>query len=458
MINLRELNYHFGTDDSAVFKRTNLSFEQGEFSIICGPTGAGKSTLLKIINRLVPTFSQGSLNGSVEVDGKEISHLAPNQVAPLIGYVNQQPDSFFVSETVINEIAFGMEQLGIARTHMQARVNYIAKLIDIEELLDKNLDSLSAGQKQKVAIAAALAAGQKILLLDEPTSSLDAESANNLLAVLRRLASEQGLVILITEHRFERVLPIVDSMVLLKGDGSAIKTEPTLSALRKYFPTWFRGIPPSQLHSMSDIALEAQDLTVQYSDSSAPAIEHVSFKVAEKEIVSIQGPNGSGKSTLLMALAGHQELLAGKVQTSKDIKVVPQNASDLLYLPSVAKEFVESDRLASVPENTTSGIFESLIGRINTAIHPRDLSAGQQLALVISIQLAHGSQLILLDEPTTGLDADSKNALLDQLNRINKQGATILIATHDEKFANQLAHRTLKIQNGKLRILRSGST
>lgn len=457
MLNLRAINYHFGTTDSAVFKRTNLSFDQGEFSLICGPTGAGKSTLLKIINRLVPAFSPGSFTGSIVIGGKEISHLAPNQVAPLIGYVNQHPDSFFVSETVLNEIAFGMEQLGLARAQMQARVNYMAKLIDIEELLDKNLDSLSAGQKQKVAIAAALAAGQKILLLDEPTSSLDAESAKNLLAILRRLASEQGLVILITEHRFERVLPLVDSTVILKGDGSAIKAEPTLLAIRKYFPSWFSQLTPAQLNSRSEIVLDAKDVTVQYPDSSCPAIEQVNLKVSAKEIVSIQGPNGSGKSTLLMALAGHQELLVGTVHASKDIKVVPQNASDLLYLPSVAKELAESDRLASVAANTTSGILESLIGRINTAIHPRDLSAGQQLALVLSIQLAQGSQLIFLDEPTTGLDADSKNALLNQLNQINKRGASILIATHDEKFANQLAHRTLKMQNGKLSILRSGS-
>lgn len=457
MINLRAINYHFGADDSAVFKRTNLSFEQGEFSLICGPTGAGKSTLLKIINRLVPTFSSGSFTGSIEISGTEIGHLAPNQVAPHIGYVNQHPESFFVSETVLNEIAFGMEQLGLARPTMQARVNYIANLIDIEDLLDRNLDSLSAGQKQKVAIAAALAAGQKILLLDEPTSSLDDDSATNLLATLRRLSSELGLVILITEHRFERVLPLVDSMVILKGDGLAIKTEPTLLTIRKYFPAWFNQITPALLHYSSEIVLEAEDVTVQYPDSRHPAIERVSLKVAEQEIVSIQGPNGSGKSTLLMALAGHLKILAGTVQTSKDIKVVPQNASDLLYLPSVAKELTESDRLAGVEANTTSGIFESLIGRINTGIHPRDLSAGQQLALVISIQLAHGSELIFLDEPTTGLDADSKNALLEQLNLISKRGTSILIATHDTKFSNQIAHRTLHMQNGKLGILKSDS-
>lgn len=450
-MNIKAMNLDYGTDDSKIFKRTNLRFSPGEISLICGPTGSGKSTLLKILNRLIPTFSSGNVSGIIEIDGLNTNNLLPQEIARLVGYVNQQPESFFVSETVLEEVVFGMEQLGFSRKEMEARAQQIAKLMQIEQLLEKNLETLSAGQKQKVAIAAALAAGQRILLLDEPTSALDHASAVNFLTLLRQLTRELGLIVLIAEHRFERVMPLADSLVVLKGDGSAIKMEPTLQSLRNVFPSWFADAQDQTVPSSSEIVLDAKEVTVMYPGSPSAAIQNVSLQIAEREIVAIQGPNGSGKSTLLMALAGFLKPSSGAVWANKEIRVVPQNASDLLYLPTVAKELTESDRLAKAPVNTTSGFFESLIGRINTAIHPRDLSAGQQLALVISIQLAQGSQLILLDEPTTGFDADSRTALIKQLNAISRRGASILIATHDDNFARKLAHRTLLLQNGKLR-------
>lgn len=449
MINIERLGFDFGNQDSTLFKRVDLKFGNGEIALICGPTGSGKSTFLKLINRLAPTFNVGRASGSIKIDELEITNLKPYQIAASVGYVNQQPESYFVSETVIEELAFGMEQLGISPKDMHSRIKKIAPLLQIEDLLNEDLGTLSAGQQQKVAIGAALAAGQQILLLDEPTSALDEDAAANFLSTLQTLADE-GVTILLTEHRFERVLPFAHSLVILRGDGSAIKTEPSADSIERHLPSWMQKTHAQPELPSKEVVLSAKDVYVTFPGQTKPAVKQASLNIYGHEIVALHGPNGAGKSSLMLALAGFLPIASGQVLTTESVKMVPQNASDLLYLPTVAQELKESDRLSQAERNSTSNIFESLIGRIDPAVHPRDLSAGQQLALVISIQLAQGSKIVFLDEPTRGLDNESKQALAMQLRNLSSQGTSILIATHDFNFAKRLAHRTLEMLNGKL--------
>lgn len=450
MLKIQRLNFNFGTTESSIFTRVNLEFAQGEFSLICGPTGSGKTSLLKIINRLIPTFSGGQTSGEILVGETNISKLKPHQVASLIGYVNQQPDGFFVSDTVLEELAFGMEQLGFPASEMQARIANVSKLLEIESFINENLDSLSAGQQQRVAIAAALVTGAKILLLDEPTSSLDDSSAQKLIETLRTLSTNNGITVLIAEHRFERLIGKVDSLVVLKGDGWALKTEPTIKALQAMLPSWFHNNQLDIPSQGREVVFGAKGVRVDYPGNSQPAVARADLELKSKEIVAIQGPNGSGKTSLLMALAGFLPISAGKIICEAPITVVPQNASDLLFLPSVAEELQDSDFAAAAKPNSTARLFESLVGRINPAIHPRDLSVGQQLALVISIQIASGSKLLFLDEPTRGLDPDAKSALAAVLSSIKESGTSVLVATHDIDFAKQISNRTLKMSNGTL--------
>ncbi|MFN5559047.1 MAG: ABC transporter ATP-binding protein, partial [Rhodoluna sp.] len=226
MLSLRDLTFSFlkpdGTPatESPTLNRVNLDIDQGKFILVCGPTGSGKSTLLKVINGLAPSFTGGAISGEVIIDGKNLTGRAPHEFASLVGFVNQQPEGSFVADRVLDEIVYGAEQLGVDEATISKNLAEITAILDIEDLLRRNLDSLSGGQQQRVAIAAALIAGQKILLLDEPTSALDQQGAGKVLAVLKKLTQEHGVTVLLAEHRISRVISAVDELLVVNGDGS----------------------------------------------------------------------------------------------------------------------------------------------------------------------------------------------------------------------------------------------
>lgn len=457
MIKIFNLNFDYGSEDSTVFKRVNLDFESGEFALVVGPTGSGKSTLLKTINRLAPTFTGGRVSGQIQVAGLDTSSAKPKDLAKLIGFVNQTPETAFVAETVIEEIAFGMEQLGISRAQMLENIKTYSNLLGISDLLSAEISTLSAGQKQRVAIAACLASGQRALLLDEPTSALDDVSASALLQTLRNLATNFGICVIVSEHRIENIVELADSVVLLKGDGSVKKSPSNWQSIYGTFPAWRTsaqtpGKSPAS-RAGSEVNLKIDNLSVRYSREKQDAISAVNLNIFEGEIVALVGPNGSGKTTLLEALAGLVPLRTGSLifdSKTKLLSLVPQHASDLLFLGSVSQELRESDNYAGVPNKSTSGIFSKLVGRINPAIHPRDLSVGQQLALVIAMQAAVGAPVLALDEPTRGLDYEAKAQLTAQLRSLRESGKSVIFATHDFEFAKQTADRVIQIAEGRL--------
>ncbi|MEY4367294.1 MAG: hypothetical protein RLZ28_709, partial [Actinomycetota bacterium] len=221
MIKLQNLSFQFNRQLEPVLKRINLEFQNGEFALICGPTGSGKSTLLKTINGLAPHFTGGSLAGKIIINGVETTAWAPHQLAALVGYVNQQPEGAFVAETVDQEIAYSLEQLGKPQNFMHSTVLELARLLKIDSLLKRNLNTLSGGQQQRVAIAAALAAGAQTLLLDEPTSALDISATIDIVETLKDLTKTQNLTVLLAEHRIEKLLEIADTLTVVHGDATA---------------------------------------------------------------------------------------------------------------------------------------------------------------------------------------------------------------------------------------------
>jgi energy-coupling factor transport system ATP-binding protein len=465
-----------------------LEFLQGEFSLVCGATGSGKSTLLRILNGLAPHFTGGSLSGSLVVDGQDVTGSKPHELASQVGFVNQQPESSFVSDTVKQELVYGMEQLGFSREQMASSLDRVAKLLEIEGLLDRPLSWLSGGQQQRVAIASALAAGQKILLLDEPTSALDPEAAAEIVAVLKSLAHEHGITVILVEHRIERVIELVDSVVIVANDGLVTKGgyeqfenyhlvppviglstelswDPITVSVSAAKTNWLREPRPWKPlvneHLSEVVAMEVKDLSVRYQELEA--VSNVSFQVRTGEIVALMGKNGSGKSSVLWAIQGGGKRTTGSVKTqfgdpkamSADerlcvLTLVPQKAADLLFLNSLADELSESDKFAQLSDSGTSKIFESLTGRLDPKIHPRDLSAGQQLALVLALQLVKGAGILLLDEPTRGLDYAAKKSLAKQIRALRKEGKAVLVASHDVEFVALVADRVLELEKGKL--------
>ena len=493
MIEFRSVTFGYPGAESPVISRASLSLSEGEFALVCGPTGSGKSTLLKLLNGLAPHFTGGNLSGELWIDGKNVTGSKPHELAELVGYVNQQPEGSFVADTVSEEIAYGMEQLGFAPAKMQSLVDEYANLVGVGDLLDQPLGSLSGGQQQRVAIAAAMAAGQRILVLDEPTSALDATSAAELVSLLASLAKQRGITILLAEHRLERVLEQIDSVIVVNGDATVVKSAPR-EAFKDY-----RLLPPvvelSKRLRLPEVALSIDEakaklsgpisfetlaepslgtptltvsnLSVHYS--SKVAVSDVSLQVSGGEVVALMGSNGSGKSSLLWAIQGSGKRTAGTAKTTlgdpadldpaerlSAVTLVPQRASDLLFLNTLADELAESDRFNGVADGETAKLFLVLSNRTDPRQHPRDLSAGQQLALALAVQLVKGSPVVLLDEPTRGLDYEAKRHLVEAINMVQASGRTVLVASHDIEFVAQVANRVVVLESGK--VVAEGAT
>ena len=508
MIRLQNLSFRFNKDTEPVLTRINLEYADGEFALICGPTGSGKSTLLKTINGLAPNFTGGTLGGKVWVNGSDVTGWPSHQLAEHVGYVNQQPEGAFVAETVDQEIAYSLEQLGKTQDFMYSRVTELAGLLGLGDLLARRLTTLSGGQQQRVAIASALAAGATTLLLDEPTSALDISATIDIVETLKSLTKSQRLTVLLAEHRIEKLLEIADTLTVVHGDGTAtqgplrgdnldllfnnhrmVPTVVEVSAFAGWQPTsisiqdarerWQANPPksrPCRAHEASqksaslgretEPTLGLHQLTIAYEK---PALIECSLDFAPGNITAIMGPNGSGKTTMLWAAIGELETgarLTGTIEPNfkkvraehrlSQIALVPQRAADLLFLNSVSEELAESDRLSGLAAGTTAEVLRQITGRIDPRQHPRDLSAGQQLALVIALQLAKSAPILLLDEPTRGLDYVAKSALAAQLLALKEQNKTVVIASHDVEFVASLADRVVVLADG--RVTHDGST
>jgi energy-coupling factor transport system ATP-binding protein len=449
MIALRGVSFSYSHGDAAVLKRVNLDFEPGEFSLITGATGSGKTTLLKAINRLIPNFSPGTFQGQVLINQIDVTHQKPQQLAELVGYVPQSPDESFVAQNVIDELAFGMEQLGVARNEMMQRIEAIAARVGISQLLSREIESLSGGEKQRLAIAAALVAGQRVLLLDEPTSSLDSTSAVVVLALLKELSKVHGITVLIAEHRLERVLPLVDSIVTVHADGLVDKKTGQV-------PKVTLAPQTENSHRPAVLIAEIKNLAIEFDRNSV--VRNLNLKLKSGSITALTGPNGSGKSSCLWAIQGSGIRSAGSVLVNRQdpaslsskerlalVAKVPQRATDLLFLNTVSAELFESDQASGAASGSTAKILESLVGRIDPSVHPRDLSAGQKLALVLAIQLVKDAPLLLLDEPTQGLDYVAKDHLAKQLKSLAATGKAILLASHDEEFVSLICDQVIRL-------------
>jgi energy-coupling factor transport system ATP-binding protein len=437
MIRLENLSFSYESTDAPILRRINVEIETGEILLVSGATGSGKSTLLKTFNGLAPHFTGGTISGKIIIEGIDVVGARPHDVAALIGYVNQQPEGAFATDTVEEELVFGLEQLGWLPSDMHARVQDLAVIFDLEALLNRPLAELSGGQQQRVAIASALAAGQKVLILDEPTSALDDQAAAKLLRLIADLAHVHSVTILIAEHRFERVLPIVDSVLVVHGDGSVEK----VSAAHEKLKTDWQKTRGARQNNPGPSIFKADQLAKVFGKTQALA--PMSLTLQSSSITAVTGDNGSGKTTLLWEVyraAKHQGI---------NTAMVPQNAADLLFLSTLAEELAESDLMSPNSKSRTSTRLESFVGRINPATHPRDLSAGQQLALVLAIQLATDAPLIILDEPTRGLDLKAKMSLVDMLLGLRDQGHCVLVASHDADFIGAVATRQIALDHGR---------
>ncbi|MFN8125524.1 MAG: ATP-binding cassette domain-containing protein [Candidatus Nanopelagicales bacterium] len=480
-------------DEYPVLTDVDLTVPEGELTLVVGPTGSGKSTLLRSVNGLVPHFSGGTLNGEVRVAGRCTGDHPPRELADVVGYVAQDPQKGFITDVVEDELAYTMESLAVPAEVMRRRVEETLDLMGIADLRDRPLRSLSGGQRQRVAIGSVLTAHPRVLVLDEPTSALDPQAAEEVLATVQRLVHDLGLTVLMSEHRLERVVQYADRILLIDGttvtdypDPAAAMAASTLAPAVVELGRWagwhplplsirdarraagplrtaLAGLPaPSpqgrgrgEGHPVARLT----DLTVRHGD--VVALRSVSLDISGGEVVALMGRNGAGKSTLLGALAGQAgsghvtvggrdpAALRGAELVAR-VGLVPQEPQDLLWAETVAAECAAADRDAGAAPGTAADLFASLHSLVDPQTHPHDLSEGTRLSLVLAIMLTGDPDLLLLDEPTRGLDYTAKARLAAIVSERAARGTAVVIATHDVELVAEVADRLVMLADGEV--------
>jgi energy-coupling factor transporter ATP-binding protein EcfA2 len=472
----------------------SLHIPDGELCVVVGGTGSGKSTLLGAINGLVPHFTGGTLAGRVTVAGRDTSTHRPRDLAEVVGVVVQDPVQGFVADTVEEELAYGMEQLAVPAAVMRKRVEETLDLFGIADLRRRPLRTLSGGQQQRVAIGAVLTAHPRVLVLDEPTSALDPGAAEDVLAAIGRLVHDLGVTVVMAEHRLERVIEYADSVVHVGRDGRVRHGSPDemmavsdvappvvrlgqaagwsplplsvrdarrrAATLRDRLPRPPVPVPPQ---APGEPAVRARSVVVRYGDTVA--VRELDLDVHAGEVLALMGRNGSGKSSLLWAIQGSGPRQGGTIAVGVDavdpatldggearraVGLVPQSPGDLLYLATVAEECDLADRESGSTPGTCRSIVHRIVPGISADAHPRDLSEGQRLALALAVQLCPRPRVMLLDEPTRGLDESAKRRFAAFVRELARSGHAVVIATHDVEFVAVAADRVVVLADGEV--------
>lgn len=469
----------------------------GEFVTLAGPSGSGKSTLLRCLNGLTPHFSGGAFGGEVMVDGQDTRSHAPRDLARTTGFVFQDPEAQIVSARVVDELAFGMEQLGVAPVTMRKRVEEVLDLLGIAALRHREITTLSGGERQRVAVASALALQPVILALDEPTSQLDPWGAEEVIAALTRLNDDLGLTVVLAEHRLDRVVSQSDRLTLLAPGGTIAQDGPPRDVLASVDPS---SLPPllalGRARQWTPLPLTIKEGRARVREDAAAGViprpplpdaprpggapilrldsvsagweqrrvlRDVSFEIYPGEVLALMGRNGSGKSTLLRVISGLHKPTGGRVllgsqETSRlhpadiaqTVGYLPQNPSSLFFAETVADELAFTLKHQSGPTRDPHEVLDRL-GLAHAANrHPRDLSGGERERAALAAVLVGAPRVLLLDEPTRGMDAARQRQLVTLLRQLQREGVAIILATHDVELVAEAASRVLLLGDGRV--------
>jgi energy-coupling factor transport system ATP-binding protein len=519
LIEFRGLTYSYPDPDHGgvpVLDDLSLRIEEGSFVLVIGPSGAGKSTLLRCLNGLVPHFYGGTMSGQIRVAGRDPVALAPRGMSETVGFVFQDPEAQAVFDVVEDELTFAMENMGLPPETMQVRVEEALDQLHIAPLRRRQLSTLSGGERQRVAIASVLTLQPEVLVLDEPTSQLDPQAAEEVLDTLVKLNHDLGLTIVLSEHRLERVVQYADQAIYMPGPGEAPVAGPprqvlaqvplvpplvelgkrlnwsplplTIKEARRHVRAMERkqtgesasvavegdrsaalqdgqgvaGTIPS-LHEVTAPAIAIEGLHFAYNGRSV--LRGIDLDVQAGEFVAVMGRNGAGKTTLLKQCIGLLKPDGGRVRVlghdtariavedlAHQVGYVPQNPNALLFADSVGAELAFTRRAQGLPPSDDAPLLHTVGLEGMRDRYPRDLSTGERQRVALAAVLVSDPALILLDEPTRGLDYAQKEALVRFLQEQKQRGKTVVMVTHDVELVAQCAERVILLGNGDIAV------
>ena len=478
----------------------NLSIEKGEYVVLCGKSGSGKTTLLRQLKSVLAPH--GKKTGEILFNGTPIEKVSQRDQSAKIGYVMQNPDDQIVTDKVWHELAFGLESLGCDQKTMRARVAEMACYFGIQDWFHREVANLSGGQKQLLNLASIMAMQPEVLILDEPTSQLDPIAASDFLNTVRKINIELGTTVIITEHRLEDIFPYADRAIVMDG-GKVIANDTPRNIgkllyeqkndmfaamptpVRVFYGsngngdcpltvregrTWLSKTYPEPTISTLPVeelddeiekpALSLKELWFRYEKDSPDVLRGVSAEVPTGTLYAIVGGNGAGKSTTLKAVCGICKPYRGKVKVfGKPVEkykanelfggclaMLPQDPKSLFVKKTVREDLAEMTKDEKrIAEIAAVCEIESLLGS-----HPYDLSGGEQQRAALAKVLLTSPKLLLLDEPTKGIDSFFKEKLADILCKLKEQGITIVMVSHDVEFCAKYADMVSMFFDGQM--------
>ena len=491
------------TEPKPALSDVSLEIRKGEFMVLCGASGCGKSTLLRLLKReLAP---EGEKSGEIIFCGKEQSTLSEREAACEIGYVLQNPENQIVTDKVWHELAFGLENMGVPTQVIRRRVAEMACFFGIDDWFRKKTTELSGGQKQLLNLASILSMQPKLLILDEPTSQLDPIAASDFIHTLSKINKELGLTILLTEHRLEEVFPLADRVAVMDQGKLLFVESPRQAGheLKKFDPNHrmllglpsavriYQGLdaedvtcpltvrdgrnfieenynntitrlerePEKKEEKDRPIAMRMKDICFRYEKEEPDVLDHVALTLYEGEVVSLLGGNGAGKTTLLSVISGTNRPYYGKIEVfgkrlqkyrGKELYIrklasLPQNPQTVFLKMTVREDYEELAKVLGCKKSELEDKIQAVAQQLEITHlldrHPYDLSGGEQQRAAIGKVLLLEPRLLLLDEPTKGIDAWSKRQLGNLLKDLRGQGITLLMVTHDVEFAAEVSDR-----------------
>ncbi len=505
MIKIRELKFTYNGAEKPALHKINLTIEDGQFVLITGASGGGKSTLCRCFNGLVPHFYGGRISGKAEVQGLDILEHPPRELATKVGMVFQDPENQLVTTDVEREIAFGLENLGYPKNLIARRIEEALDTVGIARLRFARNNELSGGEMQKVAIASVLALHPEVLVLDEPTSELDPQSAEEVLRLLERLNDELGLTVILIEQRLDRVVHLVDRMLVMGGgeiiadgspgevmngdsEGLGIGLPPVIRLMRelKSHNAALNGLPLTvkdarlrlqkvlQSVKTADFADAGESLKpilnmdkVWFSYGERAVLRNINLDIERGGFIAVMGRNASGKTTLVKQLNGLLKPSKGRVrldgvdtrkstvaELSRQVGYVFQNPNDHLFADTVEDEIAFSLRNRGADESEITKAVEGMLNEFELThyrhSYPRNLSGGEKQRVALASVLVGEPEVIVLDEPTRGMDYVLKKKLVSYLDDYRRRGNTVIMVSHDVETIAECAERVVLLSEGRV--------